>query len=315
LLFRCPKRKLCEVVPVFATLLANSSVIHLPEVGCEAFDLLMEYVESGGTSIRTMSEGSWDPISFFSLAEKFKLPSLQNLIMDSTILHHKNSRQFASPQFARQAYQETREGSMMSKYAGRSVRFLLQGQSDKDASQWLQSQVVDLLGVSRSFAIDFVQLSRNAIKDPRKNILDYHVSLAPMTLSGQVNNKRQPPEDQAPPEPKKQRINAPVQQNGNSNIGQIKQEPIDLPSMLLLGASSHRMLGGKEFPAGISATAKMVYEILLPEPQGGDGLHVTDIAQKSGILLNDVFKAGDMLLSEGLIYTTADDETWAILEY
>jgi hypothetical protein len=274
----------------------------------------MEYVESGGTSIRTMSEGSWDPISFFSLAEKFDLPSLQNLIMDTTVRYHKNSGQFASPQFARLAYQQTSEGSMMSEYAGRSVRFLLQRQSDKDASQWLQSQVVDLLGVSRSFAIDFVHLSQNLIKDPRKNILDYHVSLAPRTLSGQVNNKRQPPEDQAP-QPKRQRINAPVQQNGNSNIGQIKQEPNDLPSVLPFGASSPRMLGGKEFPAGISATAKMVYEILLPEPQNGDGLHVVDIAQKSGILVNDIFKAGDVLLSEGLIHTTVDDETWAILDH
>jgi hypothetical protein len=44
----------------------------------KTFDIFMEYVESGGTSIRTMSEESCDPISFFSLAEKFELASLQN---------------------------------------------------------------------------------------------------------------------------------------------------------------------------------------------------------------------------------------------
>lgn len=68
-------------------------------------------------------------------------------------------------------------------------------------------------------------------------------------------------------------------------------------------------------PARISATAKKVYEVLLSEPQNNEGLHVKDIAQKSGMLLNDVFKAGDVLLSEGFIYTTVDDETWAVLEY
>jgi replication factor A2 len=30
---------------------------------------------------------------------------------------------------------------------------------------------------------------------------------------------------------------------------------------------------------------------------------------------NEVFKAGDVLLGEGFIYTTVDDETWAVLEY
>ena len=85
--------------------------------------------------------------------------------------------------------------------------------------------------------------------------------------------------------------------------------------MLIYGASNPRMLWGKELPTGISATAKKVYEILLSEPQNNEGLHVKDIAQKSGMLLNDVFKAGDVLLSKGFIYTTVDDEMWAALKY
>jgi hypothetical protein len=240
ILFRCHRRKLCEVVPVFSKLLANSSTIHLPEVGCEEFDHLMDYVESGG--IRTMSEDSWDPISFFSLAEKVELPSLQNLIMDTVIRYHREIGQFASPQFAQRAYQETSEGSMMSKYAGHSVRYLLQGQSDKDASQY-------------------------------------------------------------------------VQQNEDLNIGQIKQEPIDLPNKVVFGPLSRGMLEGILYPAGISDTAKMVYEVLFFEAKQAEGLHVKEIAQKSGMLLNDAFKAGDVLLSKGLIYTTVDDETWALLGY
>jgi hypothetical protein len=245
ILFRCHRQKLCEVVPVFSKLLANSSTIHLPEISCEDFDLLMEYVESGGTSIRSMCEGSWDPISFFSLAEKFELPSLQKRIMAKTVRYHRHIGQFASPQFAQRAYQEASEGSMMSKYAGRSVRYLFQGHSDKDASQY-------------------------------------------------------------------------VQQNEDSNIGQIKHAPVDLPNKVVFGPSSPGMLSllwGKEFSALVSDTAEMVFEVLLFEPQNDEGLHVKDIAQKSGMLLNDVFKAGNVLLSEGLIYTTVDDETWAILDY
>lgn len=75
------------------------------------------------------------------------------------------------------------------------------------------------------------------------------------------------------------------------------------------------MLGGKEFPAGASDTAKMVYEVLLFEPQNAEGLHVKKIVQKLGILVRDVFEAGVVLLSAGLIYSTVDDETWALLEY
>jgi hypothetical protein len=98
-------------------------------------------------------------------------------------------------------------------------------------------------------------------------------------------------------------------------MGQIKQEPIDTTTTRILVRSSPLMLGGKEGLVRILDTAKIVYELLLPEPQNGYGLHVKDIAQKSGILLNDVFKAGDLLLSEGLICTTLDDATWAVLEY
>jgi replication factor A2 len=74
------------------------------------------------------------------------------------------------------------------------------------------------------------------------------------------------------------------------------------------------MLGGKELPAGISASAKMVYQVLLSEPQNNEGLHVKEIAQKLGILVRDVFEARDVLLSKGLIYTTVDDEMWAVLD-
>ncbi|KAL2070574.1 hypothetical protein VTL71DRAFT_13600 [Oculimacula yallundae] len=65
----------------------------------------------------------------------------------------------------------------------------------------------------------------------------------------------------------------------------------------------------------VSPTAKKVYEFLKNSPQNNEGLHVQNIAHEMGIPANLIFKAGDELLAEGAIYTTVDDETWAVLEY
>ena len=73
--------------------------------------------------------------------------------------------------------------------------------------------------------------------------------------------------------------------------------------------------GGKKLPANTSAVARKVWDLLQVTPQNNEGLHVNQIASQLSMQLNDVFKAGDELLSSGLIYTTIDDETWAVLEY
>jgi len=82
------------------------------------------------------------------------------------------------------------------------------------------------------------------------------------------------------------------------------------------GATNGAAAGGaKQLPARITASARKVYNLLRDEPQTNEGLHVRNIAQKLGVEVNNVFKAGDELLQDGLIYTTVDDETWAVLEY
>jgi len=70
-----------------------------------------------------------------------------------------------------------------------------------------------------------------------------------------------------------------------------------------------------KLPAKFSAVGKKVFGLLQSAPQNNEGLHVHNIASQLGIPMNDVWKAGDELLGEGLIYTTVDDETWAVLEY
>ncbi|KAI4609086.1 hypothetical protein J4E80_008833 [Alternaria sp. BMP 0032] len=72
--------------------------------------------------------------------------------------------------------------------------------------------------------------------------------------------------------------------------------------------------GGGYDLAGYTASAKRVFNHLKTTPQSNEGLNQHEIAAQLGMDTTDVAKAGDDLLSGGLIYTTVDDQTWAILE-
>lgn len=71
---------------------------------------------------------------------------------------------------------------------------------------------------------------------------------------------------------------------------------------------------GKSLPPGLSLPAKRVYSCLNTSPQTNEGLHVQDIASRLNMHIPDVQNAGDELLGNGLIYTTVDDATWALLD-
>lgn len=70
----------------------------------------------------------------------------------------------------------------------------------------------------------------------------------------------------------------------------------------------------KSLSSGLSPGARRVYEVLKTSPQSNEGLHMQDIASRLAMVTADVGKAGDELLNQGIIYTTVDDHTWAILE-
>jgi replication factor A2 len=72
-------------------------------------------------------------------------------------------------------------------------------------------------------------------------------------------------------------------------------------------------VGGADM-AGYSAVAKKVFKYLSEAPQTNEGLHQQEIAASLGIDTAQVARAGDDLLAGGLIYTTVDDQTWAVLE-
>lgn len=81
------------------------------------------------------------------------------------------------------------------------------------------------------------------------------------------------------------------------------------------GASGHAAAAddGSAQLAGLSATAKKIYQVLHTSPSGNEGLHVHDIAQRAGLEFSEVEKAGDEMLNAGIIYPTVDDQTWQLL--
>lgn len=79
------------------------------------------------------------------------------------------------------------------------------------------------------------------------------------------------------------------------------------------GAGQQQTLGGYDM-SSYNAVAKQVFKYLREAPQSNEGLHQQEIAAKLGIETADVARAGDELLGGGLIYTTVDDQTWAVLE-
>ncbi|KAL2189747.1 replication protein A, subunit RPA32 [Thermothelomyces heterothallicus CBS 203.75] len=63
-----------------------------------------------------------------------------------------------------------------------------------------------------------------------------------------------------------------------------------------------------------SRNAKTVFNYLANAP-GTDGVHLNQVASGTGLSAKDIMAATEELLGQGLIYTTQDDETWAILDY
>ncbi|KAL8951694.1 MAG: hypothetical protein Q9222_002340 [Ikaeria aurantiellina] len=73
--------------------------------------------------------------------------------------------------------------------------------------------------------------------------------------------------------------------------------------------------GGERPLPNISANARRVLQCLKESPQNNEGLHNQHIAASLRMPVIDVVNAGDELLTHSLIFTTVDDNTWAVLEF
>ncbi|THC87644.1 hypothetical protein EYZ11_012912 [Aspergillus tanneri] len=87
------------------------------------------------------------------------------------------------------------------------------------------------------------------------------------------------------------------------------------------GGAADASMGGVDDDAGnralpaMTPAARRIFNLLKMEPQNNEGLHAQMIAAKLGLPMPDVVRAGDELNAAGLIFSTVDEQTWALLEY
>ena len=79
------------------------------------------------------------------------------------------------------------------------------------------------------------------------------------------------------------------------------------------GTNQQNVFGDDAMVAGLSMSAKKVYKCLRETEQTNEGLHMQDIAARTGMEINDVWQAGQDLTNTGLIFSTVDEHTWAVL--
>ncbi|KAF3317725.1 replication factor A protein 2 [Orbilia oligospora] len=73
--------------------------------------------------------------------------------------------------------------------------------------------------------------------------------------------------------------------------------------------------GGTMLPPGISANARKIYAHLKNRHDSSEGMHVAMIAQTTGISMGETYKAVDELLTNGVCFTTMDDEHIACMDF
>lgn len=79
------------------------------------------------------------------------------------------------------------------------------------------------------------------------------------------------------------------------------------------GAAHQGYDGASNGLPSMSNYARKVYQAL-KTTESNEGLHVQMLSQTTGMPPNDVYKGAEELLGTGIIFTTVDDNTWALLD-
>jgi replication factor A2 len=66
--------------------------------------------------------------------------------------------------------------------------------------------------------------------------------------------------------------------------------------------------------AHMTPVARRVFNTMKSMPQSNEGLHVQVLANNLNLSASDVYKAAEELVASGLIFTTVDDDTWAVMD-
>lgn len=82
-----------------------------------------------------------------------------------------------------------------------------------------------------------------------------------------------------------------------------------------MGGADDYGAGQNKLVASMSPVAQRIYGLLKLEPSGGSGMHMQDIASRLNLPVSEVARTGEQMLGTGVIFTTMDDDSWAVLEY
>jgi hypothetical protein len=187
---------------------ASENVAYLEEDDPASFDLLAEWANIPTSSkspgwIRELTtvrnkEGkdvaSWDPVGFYSLAEKYCLPEVQDLIMDTVIQYHRERNELPSVDFVLRAYETTSAGSLLADYCAKSILYVLDKGWDDD--RWPTEEVARLFKELPAFASDYIHFQRKRVlgyggADPRDVIrCRFHTHGPDEFCAGNFNRKR-----------------------------------------------------------------------------------------------------------------------------
>jgi hypothetical protein len=230
--FRLYKAKLCSRIPYFDKMFngnfkeASDNVAYLEEDDPASFDLLAEWANHPTTSnssrrIRELTTvrhkdgngkevASWDPVGFYSLAEKYCLPELQDMIMDALIQYHKEQNELPSVGFVFRAYEHTFAGSLLAKYCAESILNIMDEVDDDD--RWPTKEVARLFRELPTFASEYISVQRKGMAlrtraDPRDaGRCHFHTHKGDEPCAGNLN-KRKSPEGERSGENKRPRMN------------------------------------------------------------------------------------------------------------
>ena len=229
--FRLYKAKLCTRIPYFDKMFngiskeASDNVAYLKEDDPASFDLLADWANHPTTSesprwIRELTtikhkEGnkvaSWDPVRFYSLAEKYCLPELQDLIMDALVQYHKEQNELPSVDFVFRAYKHTSTGSPLARYCAESIFYVMEEAAEDD--KWPTKEVAHLFRELPTFASEYISVQRKRKggfhfrgADPRGASPCYFHTHGRDKPCAENPKKRKSPEGERPDDNKRPRV-------------------------------------------------------------------------------------------------------------
>jgi hypothetical protein len=95
---------------------------------------------------------------FYSLAEKYCLPELQDAIMDALIQHHTEQNKLPSVNFVLRAYEHASAGSLLARYCAQSIFYVMDEGGEDD--RWPTKEIARLFRELPTFASEYIAMQR-----------------------------------------------------------------------------------------------------------------------------------------------------------